>query len=186
MVPLAKLPEYLKFNAYKCPSDSRNGPVQYAFGTSKPTWEYWESIPGVMENFNTFMSGVRGATASWVKWFPIKERLINGAKGGDKEVFMIDVGGGRGHNLLEVKTKFPEAGRYILQDLPSVVEDVGDLDKDIERMGIDMFEAQPVKGLDFPRRDTSAPCRSLHRTSADCQARFPRLLLPLRLPRLVR
>lgn len=147
MIPLAKMPEYLKSIGYRCPTDSNNGLIQYAIGTDKPTWEYFASQPGVMETFNTFMSGVRGARISWVDWFPIEERLLNGANMEQDSVLMVDIGGGRGHNLEEVKAKFPKApGRFLLQDLPLVIKDVGKLDDRVEPMSIDMFDTQPIKG----------------------------------------
>ena len=78
------------------------------------------------------MTGVRGGRISWVDWFPIREQLIDGVNNGDDEIFIVDVGGGRGHNVEDVKKRFPDApGRFILQDLPAVIDDVGELGKQI-------------------------------------------------------
>ena len=64
----------------------------------------------------------------------------------DDAVLMVDVGGGRGHDLLELaKRKGPEHGRLILQDLPEVIADAPELEL-VESMGYDFFTPQPVKG----------------------------------------
>ena len=148
MIPLAKLPEYLKKTGYRCPKDSRSGPLQYAFDTDTPSFDLFASQSGVMENFNTFMTGVRGGRQSWVDWFPIEKQLLDDAADDEGAACMVDVGGGHGHNVIEVRDRFPSVpGRFIVQDLPSVIEEVGDSDARIETMGMNMFNPQPVKGM---------------------------------------
>lgn len=59
---------------------------------------------------------------------------------------MVDIGGGRGQDLMSFKDKFPNApGRFILQDQPHVVESAH-LSERVEKMGYDFFTPQPVKG----------------------------------------
>ena len=89
--------------------------MQRAFGTDKTTWEYFASQPGEMQIFNTFMFGVRGAGLFWIDWFPIEERLLNGANIKHDSVLMVDAGGDRGHNLKGTKAKFFKApDRFLL------------------------------------------------------------------------
>ncbi|KAK7550380.1 O-methyltransferase-domain-containing protein [Phyllosticta citricarpa] len=65
---------------------------------------------------------------------------------------VVDVGGGRGQALQEIMEEYPQipAKRLVLQDLPPVLEDGKALDnealKDIQRVPIDFFAEQLVKG----------------------------------------
>ncbi|MCJ1255477.1 hypothetical protein MMC24_003293 [Lignoscripta atroalba] len=144
---MAKLPEFLRKNGYKCPSDPRKGSFQYAFQTDLEAFEYWAQSPDTLDNFNTFMMGNRAARPSWVDWFPVQKQLLDGLERGKDDVLLIDIAGGRGHDLQAFKTNYPQAsGRLILQDTPSVIDDIKSLDESIERIKYDFFTPQPVKG----------------------------------------
>lgn len=92
------------------------------------------------------MEGSRAGTPHWSEFFPVQERLLDGVAINDRPL-LVDVGGGRGHDLLGFKHRFPyHPGRLILEELPSVINDARALDKDIEKVEHDFFRAQPVKG----------------------------------------
>ncbi|PYH89194.1 O-methyltransferase [Aspergillus ellipticus CBS 707.79] len=61
---------------------------------------------------------------------------------------IVDVGGGRGHILKQLRQSLPNLpGRFILQDLASVIQDNGDMTTHgIEAMAHDFFAPQPVQG----------------------------------------
>ena len=145
---LAQLPAWFKSNGYQAPTSSTSGPLQHAFSTQLPTFEYWATLPkNVMQNFNTYMTGNRGSNPSWIEWFPVEQNLLRGAKEDNDAVLIVDVAGGRGHDLEGFRQKFPDAkGRMILQDLPHVIADVQYLDPRIESMPHDMFLPQSVQG----------------------------------------
>ena len=144
---MVELPQYFKSHGYKSPTNATAGPFQHAFNTNLSAFDYWATLPGVMQTFNTYMTGNQGSRSSWIDWYPVEERLLKDAKSDDKAVLMVDVAGGRGHYLAAFKERFPHAkGRMILQDLPHVIDDAQKLESSIERMGHDMFESQPVKG----------------------------------------
>lgn len=80
-------------------------------------------------------------------FFPVRERLIDGAKPDDDAVFLVDIGGSLGHDLEEFRRKHPQVpGRLILQDLPSVLAQIQHVDEKIECMAYDFYTEQPVKG----------------------------------------
>jgi len=140
---------YFEKNGYKSPASSTNGPVQHAFNTPLETFAYWGTLPGVIENFNTYMMGVRAARPTWSDWFPVREELLQEVN--TKEgVLLIDIGGGRGHDIGKFEKKFggdiEGKGRLVLQDLPAVINDIKDLSARIERMPYDFFTLQPLKG----------------------------------------
>ncbi|KAL6718617.1 hypothetical protein ACLMJK_002851 [Lecanora helva] len=149
---IASIPEYLRKNNWRSPSSVTDGPFQYAFNTTLPSFEYWAQDPEISKTYNTFMTASQGNRKSWVDWFPIREQYIQPKNGVDMkkksdEVFMVDVAGGRGHHLDEVSKRFPDiSGRLILEDLPAVIDDIKELDPRIEKMKVDMFEPQVVKG----------------------------------------
>ncbi|RYO90039.1 hypothetical protein DL762_002884 [Monosporascus cannonballus] len=91
-----------------------------------------------------FMGNTMGARTYWVDWFPVQERLLDGATA--DSALLVDVGGGRGHDLLAFHEKYPRQGRLVLQDLAPVIESTGDLDPAIERVSYDFFTEQPLKG----------------------------------------
>ena len=86
-----------------------------------------------------------------VGYYPVKERLLESARGGESEVFMVDVGGNNGHDLIQFKEKWNNLpGKLVLQDLEHVVQRVK-ADVKVEREGVevqvhDFFTPQPVKG----------------------------------------
>lgn len=80
-------------------------------------------------------------------FYPVKERLESGTKEAKNEVFLVDVGGGIGHDLQELKKKHPDlSGRLILQDQPNVIDQIGQSLDGIELTVHDFFTSQPVKG----------------------------------------
>ena len=68
---------------------------------------------------------------------------------------MVDVAGGRGHDLKDFQDNFPQApGRLILEEMLPVLDDMPPI-PGIECRPFDLFEPQPVKG------DTRSPQKYL-------------------------
>ncbi|KAG6358711.1 hypothetical protein INS49_012229 [Diaporthe citri] len=140
-----KASKYFSEAGYRCPTDPRDSLMQYAFQTKLTTFEYMSSIPRVLKDFNTFMGNTMGARKYWTDWYPVKERLLDGSN--ETSPFLVDVGGGKGHDVLEFQAKYPQKGRrLVLQDLSPVTSDLADLGPGIERMTYDFFTEQPVQG----------------------------------------
>jgi len=137
-------PKFLREAGYRCPTDPHDGLVQYAFQTKYTIFDLLETMPAMFKDFNTFMGHVFGARKYWVDWYPVQERLINGAA--DGSALLVDVAGGRGHDTQAFHDKYPNAGRLILQDVAAVTEIVDGLDPAIEVMAYDFFTEQRVKG----------------------------------------
>ena len=146
------LRRYLSENNYKRPKDSRNGPFQSGLQTRLPFFEWLGEHPETATSFNNQMSGYSLSSARWSDpgCVPVKDVLA--APDSKKGVLLVDVGGGRGHDIALFKKQHPDLpGRLILQDLPSVVEGIGsDLSAGVEVVGHDFFTAQPIKGMVSP------------------------------------
>ncbi|KAH7386795.1 putative O-methyltransferase [Phaeosphaeria sp. MPI-PUGE-AT-0046c] len=140
--------EYLSQRSWKNPSEPRDALLQYAFKTKMNLFEFLASQPALFADFNLFMGATMGTQPIWLDWYDVQGRLIAGAK--DDEVLLVDVGGGKGHDVQVFNERFGKEGKggLVLQDTPGVIEDIGDdaLDGRIRKMGHDFFEPQPVKG----------------------------------------
>jgi hypothetical protein len=145
------MPEYFNANGYNCPEDGVSGPLQFAFNTPLESYEFWrKEKPDFFENFNIFMAGklTAGKTGQkWNDWYPIKEEIIDGFDQSKGDAIFVDIAGGIGHEVAFLKASFPTApGRFVLQEVPAVLDDIKELDNSIERMKYDFFTPQPVIG----------------------------------------
>lgn len=83
-------------------------------------------------------------------FYPFKENLIQNAKIEHDAVFLVDIGGGKGHDLQEMCCKHPDLpGKLVLQDLKDVIEEAktSSLDERIVTMEHDFFTKQPIIGV---------------------------------------
>ena len=113
-------------------------------------------------------------------FYPFEENLIKDATTGHDVFFLVDVGGGKGHDLKEMCQKYPELpGKLVLQDIKSVIDEAvaSDLDGKIVPMEHDFFTEQPIRGMYVWKNSES--------TSTNV-ARCPSLLHAFLSPRLAR
>ncbi|KAK1505116.1 hypothetical protein CABS01_08894 [Colletotrichum abscissum] len=140
--------EYSRKRGFKNPTDAKDTPMMYAYNTDKDMFA-WQQDLGYGTHFNHHMSGYRQGRNPWMApgFFPVKERLIEGASTDADAPFLVDIGGSIGHDLAEFHSYFPEApGKLILQDLPVVIGQIQELTPAITPMGHDFLTEQPVKG----------------------------------------
>lgn len=122
--------------------------MQFAFGTKMTTFELFSSMPQVLSDFNLFMGNTMGARSYWVDWFPVEKQLLDGAD--PSTALLVDVGAGKGHDLIAFHEKYPGKGKLVLQDLDAVTGSLEGVDSAIDVMTYDFFTEQPVKGTYFP------------------------------------
>ncbi|KAK0629403.1 O-methyltransferase [Bombardia bombarda] len=163
----AHLPEYIKPMTHSSGSKNRDtstlSAFQVAHSTTLNVFEYTYSI-GLANAFNLHLAGSSAGVARWFDqgFYPVEDRLLAGISnksegGGDvAPVLLVDMGGGKGWHIKEFGSRYAhvirEGGyRLVLQDLPSVVDDVS-LDPNseekwkVETMAHDFFEEQPIRG----------------------------------------
>ena len=136
----------MKEAGYRCPTEPKDGTVQYAFQTKYHIFDLLNSMPHIMHDFNEFMGNTMGARKYWVDWYPVQERLLQGAA--KSTALIVDVGGGKGHDLQAFHEKYPQRGRLVLQDLPQAIDNIKELDPAIERAKYDFFTDQPTRGTE--------------------------------------
>ncbi|KAB8271650.1 S-adenosyl-L-methionine-dependent methyltransferase [Aspergillus minisclerotigenes] len=149
---IQKVPEYLQVIGYKSPEDPLFAPLQYAHNFKQDGFAWLCENPAALTRFNAFMEGQRADRPHWADWFPIPDQILASAHKGSDGPLLVDIGGGRGHDLLGFKQRFPEApGKLVLEDLPTVIEEARsalDLEGNgIDAVGYDFFaQEQPIKG----------------------------------------
>ncbi|KAL8803015.1 MAG: hypothetical protein Q9182_003441 [Xanthomendoza sp. 2 TL-2023] len=143
-----KLPGSLAKRNYRCPTATQ-GPLQDAYNTNLSGWEVFlePRFADSLQDCNLFMKGRRQGSLSWLDFYPFAEKVLAGAPTDAESVLVVDVGGGLGHGLVEMKERFPESpGRLILQDLSKTIEQAGNGEGIFEPMAHDFFTPQPVQG----------------------------------------
>lgn len=129
---------------FQNPVDASQSAFDYVFGASFFDW--MKQQPATLRCFELYMAGRRVGKPSWLDYYPIGKRLVEGTSL-NNAIFMVDIGGGQGHDLKSLSDKYSDKGlpgRLILQDL------VADMREDdtatFESMVHNFFEPQPVKG----------------------------------------
>lgn len=143
------LVECLSKNSFQSPTHASQSAFDYAFGASFFDW--MKENPATLGCFDLYMAGRRVGKASWLEYYPIHERLIKGTKV-ENAIFMVDIGGGHGHDLKSLRDRYGHEGlpgRLILQDLAA--ETTEDTRTIFESMLHNFFEPQPVKGMSAPK-----------------------------------
>ena len=147
-----KMPEYMRSQNYQNPTQSTNSAFAYATGSE--FWTHLDKTPTHSHIFNDFMATRRQGRKSWYDIYPVSHELssLSSADTGSKEegkVLLVDVGGNRGHDLVELRARNPElSGKMIVQDLPDVVAHASfnpDENLVIEAMPHDFFQPQPIR-----------------------------------------
>jgi hypothetical protein len=148
-----KAPQYFAERGYKSVTDGLDTPLQYTYnmkGTSLFGW--FEQRPEIGEQFANMMTAWSFGRPQWMDphFYPITERLIDGAKTENDAIFLVDVGGGKGHDLESLKSKFPSLpGRLILQDVPEIIN-LTNLSQGLEATIHDFNTPQPVQDEIIP------------------------------------
>ncbi|KAI8276779.1 O-methyltransferase [Colletotrichum sp. SAR 10_99] len=143
---LISLPSFLKASNFRNSTDNTRSNLQHWQGRPDAMFfDYIGSHPDLALDFNDAMEGnSRGNLTNWPEMFPT-QTLLDGARPG--RAVVVDVGGGKGHDLVKFHVKHPEVGAeaLVLQDLPSMLKDVKP-DPAFTVQTYDFFTPQPVKG----------------------------------------
>lgn len=147
------MPSFLASTNHANPTDYHHGAFQYGHRTTLGPFEYVAADPERSKVYNSAMQSLATIGDAWRAAGPYafeRELRAEGWGGGEGEVLIVDVGGGRGQALSAIKECYPRLeGRMVLQDQAAVVEDAkrSGLPGFIEPMAASFFEAQPVKGM---------------------------------------
>ena len=91
-----------------------------------------------------------GSQAYWWDWYDVPGRLMDGFDNKNGDTMLVDVGGGKGHDLQVFHERFGTRflGSVVLQESPDVIGSIHSdgLNSSIVRMEHDFFQPQPTKG----------------------------------------
>lgn len=99
------------------------------------------------------MEGQRADRLHWGDWFPVRERILDHPDLNSETPLIVDIGAGRGHDLIGFRERFPDAsGKLILEDLSTVIDEVrGAQDLVAAKVDTQVFDffndVQPVQGM---------------------------------------
>lgn len=165
---LANLVPYLQAIEFNSPDDSRTiygnkesnafrSPFEHTFG--QPMFEWLKANPTYLDHFNAYMAARRVGSTCWIDLLPPDHTLISGASTDPSAAFIVDIGGGRGHDLARLLETHPQLpGRAILQDLPQTIAENrkrGTTTTPFEMTPHDFFTPQPIKGKKSPSQPPS-------------------------------
>jgi hypothetical protein len=143
-------PEYFKKSEYKMLITPSDGPLQAAHTTDLPFFDWLVATPPHLADFSAFMSAYRAGKANWYDkgFYPVAERLIDGFDKSKNEVLLVDVGGGRGHDVQLFSAQHAShPGKLVLQDREPVIASVENQEElPFTCQAHDFFTPQPIKG----------------------------------------
>ncbi|KAL6151324.1 hypothetical protein ACJBU6_10309 [Exserohilum turcicum] len=139
---------YFEQRDWKCPDSGLDAPFQHCYHCKgRHYFEYFEQNPEMGRRFAGMMESWSQGRPRWFHrdYYPVEERLLAGA---EKDApFLVDVGGGSGHDVEGLRVAFEGKlpGSLVLQDRPEIVE-LAQLGAGTEKMAHDFMTEQPVKG----------------------------------------
>ena len=145
------LPDYLASLNFRDPADDNMNVSlsQYQNNTTLDYWEWLESNPAQMDAYNNTMERSIEVARSFgnggfASMYPFAEEI--GQDVAPEDVVIVDVGGGRGQALEDIRTHAPILkGRMVLEDRAETLKD-HICGVDVECLSHNFFEPQPIKG----------------------------------------
>lgn len=153
---IAKLPEYLESISFRNPGDDPYDKTLFSYtnDTDLNFFQWLQQRPKQHAAFNASMAASvalerASSPHGFADLYPFERELGASVSSAD-EVVLVDVGGGYGHVLEDVKKHIPQLkGRMVLQDLPETIQSAK-LADGVEAVAYDFFaEEQPVHGKMF-------------------------------------
>ncbi|KAH8800688.1 putative O-methyltransferase [Xylogone sp. PMI_703] len=142
-----RFPEFLAKTNYRKPLDDNISCYKDAYPERMNFWERCKSNPTYYESFSVFMTLWTMGKRPWPQYHDT-EALLQGADLNNGGVFVVDVGGHHGVDLLRVLEKHQDipTSSLILEDLPETIAAANLAQDKFKVIGYDFFEPQPVKG----------------------------------------
>ncbi|OJI97340.1 hypothetical protein ASPVEDRAFT_49365 [Aspergillus versicolor CBS 583.65] len=140
-------PEFIIENNYEDVTDGTKTPFQKAFDTDLHCFSWLAQYPELVEQMQQVMKSFR--SGDWIQGFDQFEKDALDSEDQSERIFLVDVGGGSGHQCIEVRDRYPGLhGRLVVQDLPEVVKEAPEI-PGVKIEANDMFQEQKVKGAKF-------------------------------------
>ncbi|KAK4107680.1 S-adenosyl-L-methionine-dependent methyltransferase [Canariomyces notabilis] len=126
------LPYYLKSTGFRNPTDVNDCNFQFWRGQGANMFQYVGTNPLLTSDFNDAMEcHSKYNLTPWVDIYPTEtilaaagERHSGNADGSTRPPLVVDIGGGKGHDLRKFLARHPDlpAGSLVLEDLPDILK----------------------------------------------------------------
>jgi demethylsterigmatocystin 6-O-methyltransferase len=148
---LNSTPDFLAETGYKNITDTAKTPFQKAFNTELKPFEWLPQHPKLFASMQVVMTSLQ--SSNWTEGFDLFEKQVQSVSAitlpPSEPPFFVDVGGGYGHQCLQLLKKYPGLhGRLTLEDLSEAIEKAEHVDG-IEYLTQDFFEPQIVQRAKF-------------------------------------
>ncbi|CAG8888306.1 unnamed protein product [Penicillium egyptiacum] len=148
------MPAFFAESNYQDVTVNTNTPFQKAHNTKLTSFEWLVQQPKHFDNLQKIMTALQGS--EWTEGFTLlnDEARKVPFKGSStiqasEKPFFVDVGGGHGHQCIELGKKYPNLlGHLVLQDLPEAVKNLAPIDG-VKAEAYDFFQTQPIIGAKF-------------------------------------
>lgn len=142
------MPDFFAENKYQDIDSITNTPFQKAHHTTLSSFDWLVQNPQQFESLQKVMTAMEGA--EWTVGFKLLDsevkKVPSGALQAPEKPFFVDIGGGHGHQCIELGKKYPNLlGRLVLQDLPAAVNKLPPIEG-VKIEAHDFFEKQPIPG----------------------------------------
>lgn len=143
------IPKFLAKTGYKNPTDS--APFNLAYNTDLPVFKWRQHNPENAKAGQAFMAAQRVGQKSVWQRVPVDDFKLSDEDVQQGRVMFCDVGGGFGHQCLDLRKHHPELhGKIVTQDLPLAQDMIPNRDEmttlDIHPLPHDFMTEQPIKG----------------------------------------
>ncbi|KAJ6138196.1 O-methyltransferase family 2 [Penicillium samsonianum] len=149
------MPAFFAENNYQDVTVNTDTPFQKAHNTKLSSFEWLVQQPEHFGNLQKIMTALQGS--EWTEGFNLFDdearkvpyKVSSTTPQPSEKPFFVDVGGGHGHQCIELGKKYPNLlGYLVLQDLPEAVKNLAPIDG-VKAEAYDFFQQQPIIGAKF-------------------------------------
>lgn len=142
------MPDFFAENKYQDVDSITNTPFQKAQNTSLDCFAWIKERPKLYRYMQKVMTLLQGS--EWTVGFTLLnsevDKIPSVPPQTSEKPFLVDVGGGHGHQCIELSKKYPKLlGRLVLEDLPVIVDALQPIEG-VKILPHDFFEKQPIAG----------------------------------------
>lgn len=138
-------PSFLEESRYQDITNNRKTAFQKGFNTELTAFEWMARNPKQLAALQTVMTALQ--SDRWLAGFDLLDQAARAFPAGQPgKVFLVDVGGGHGHQAVQLRERYPDlSGHLVLQDLSQIVDRLPPIDG-IKVVAQDFFEKQGIAG----------------------------------------
>ncbi|KAJ5610647.1 hypothetical protein N7510_007366 [Penicillium lagena] len=145
------LPAFLAETNYQDITCVTKTPFQKAFDTELAAFDWLVQRPELFASLQKIMTSLK--SADWTTGFDLidqeAQKVSSGPTEGFTKPFLVDVGGGYGHQCIMLAKKYPNLlDHIVLQDLPEAVKKLPPIEG-VKAEAYDFFKKQPITGAKF-------------------------------------